>query len=127
TLLLQQDLIYKDNKVSVFINSFWIKNNQGHAIVVTNEHYENIYDLPNVIGTHIFAIAKKVAVAMRESYQCSGITTLQNNEPIGGQHAFHFHLHIFPRYKNDDLHLNMMNKKLANSKERLKYANKLKI
>ena len=125
TLLLPQDIIYKDDLCTAFINSFWIKNNPGHVIVVPNEHYENIYDLPDAIGAHIFAIARNISIAIKESYKCDGITLLQNNEPAGGQHAFHYHLHIFPRYKNDNLHENMSAKYLAEPADRLKFANKL--
>lgn len=125
TLMLQQDIVYKDDFVTAFINSFWIKNNPGHVIMVPNTHYENIYDLPDNLGAHIFSVAKKIGVAMKKSYGCDGITILQNNEPAGGQHAFHYHLHIFPRYANDDLHANMMNKQLADPAKRKKYTDKL--
>ncbi|KKU62409.1 MAG: Diadenosine tetraphosphate (Ap4A) hydrolaseHIT [Candidatus Amesbacteria bacterium GW2011_GWA1_47_16] len=46
TLLKQADLVYKDDLVSVFINSFWIDTAEGSAIVVTNGHYENLYEIP---------------------------------------------------------------------------------
>ncbi|MBP6219405.1 MAG: HIT family protein [Oligoflexales bacterium] len=126
TLLLQEDIVYKDNLCTAFINSFWIKNNPGHVIVVPNEHYENIYDLPDDLGAHIFAIAKKISTVMKDSYGCEGITILQNNEPAGGQHAFHYHLHIFPRYEADDLHKHMDNKQLADPAKRKVYADKLR-
>lgn len=126
TLLLPQDIIYKDKTCTAFINSFWIKNNPGHVIVVPNDHYENLYDLPDEVGAHIFSVARTISRAMREAYQCDGITTLQNNEPAGGQHAFHYHLHIFPRYASDDLHANMMIKQLADPTLRQKYATKLR-
>lgn len=126
TLLLPQDIIYKDDICTTFINSFWFKNNPGHVIVVPNEHYENIYDLPDDLGAHIFSVAHEIAIKMREIYGCDGITLLQNNEPVGGQHAFHYHLHIFPRYEGDDLHKHMDNKQLADPVQRLIYANKLR-
>lgn len=126
TLLLQQDLVYQDKQVSAFINSFWIKNNPGHVIVVPNQHYENIYDLPSELAGHIVHIAKKIAVAMKSDYKCDGITQLQNNEPAGGQHAFHYHLHIFPRYDDDNLHTHMGDKQLADPADRLDYATRLR-
>ncbi|MBP9670632.1 HIT family protein [Candidatus Woesebacteria bacterium] len=126
TLMRLTDIVYIDEFVTAFINSFWIKNNPGHVIVVPNDHYENLYDLPTDLGAHIFRVAKKVAIAMKEAYRCDGITTLQNNEPAGGQHAFHYHHHIFPRYENDDLHENMSNKQLADPTIRKEYADKLR-
>lgn len=125
TLLLKQDLVYQDDMVSAFINSFWIKNNPGHVIVVPNKHYENIYDIPDDVASHIHKIAKKIALAMKKAYKCEGITILQNNEPAGNQHAFHYHMHIFPRYTNDGLHANMMNKQLADPGMRKQYVVKL--
>lgn len=126
TLLRLTDIVYIDEFITAFINSFWIKNNPGHVIVVPNDHYENLYDLPDALGAHIISVAKKIAIAMKKAYDCDGITTLQNNEPAGGQHAFHYHFHIFPRYEGDALHFNMSNKQLADPTLRKKYADKLR-
>lgn len=126
TLLLQQDLVYTDDMVSAFINSFFIDTNEGHVIVVPNDHFENIYDLPEKVGHRVFDVAKKVAIAMKASYKCDGITTRQNNEPAGDQHAFHYHFHVFPRYDGDNFNENSMNKRLAEPEERKMFANKLK-
>lgn len=127
TLLKRADLVYKDDLVSVFVNSFWIKTVEGHVIVVPNEHFENIYDMPKKIGHRIFDISKKVALAIKIAYKCDGITLRQNNEPAGNQHAFHYHLHIFPRYDNDEFNIGLTKKSiLSNPEERIDYVNKLK-
>ncbi len=126
TLLLQQDVVYQDKIVTAFINSFWIKNNPGHVIVVPNEHVENMYDLSPDLAKHIFEVAQKLALTMKKEYKCEGITLLQNNEPAGGQHAFHYHLHIFPRYEGDELHRYMDDKKLADPTTRATYAARLR-
>lgn len=127
TLLKQADVVYKDNLVTVYINSFWIPTCEGHVIIVPNKHLENIYDLPDKYGSRIFVVAKKIAIAMRKAYKCDGITTRQNNEPAGNQHAFHFHFHIFPRYDGDSFNINLTKKSiLSNPEDRIKYARKLK-
>lgn len=126
TLIKKTDVIYRDQVATALINSFWIKNNPGHVIVVPNGHYENMYDLPVEVAAHIQKIAKKIALAMKKAYACAGITTVQNNEPAGNQHAFHYHLHIFPRFVDDELHANMMDKKSADPGIRSGYAEKLK-
>lgn len=126
TLMQSTDIIYKDDLVTAFINSFFVGKNAGHAIVVPNEHFENIYDLPSEIGHRIFDIAKKISLAMKDVYSCDGITVRQNNEPAGDQHAFHFHLHVFPRYDNDGYNaVQPADKRLADPEERLTYAIKL--
>lgn len=102
TYLRRADLVINDGTVSAFINSFWIAGNEGHVIIVPNQHYENLYDVPAEVGRQIFTMSQRMALAMKEAYQCDGITLRQNNEPAGDQHAFHYHLHVFPRYKDDN-------------------------
>jgi len=64
---------------------------------------------------------------MKAVYGCDGITTRQNNEPAGDQHAFHFHFHIFPRYSNDGYNtVQPSEKRLADPEERALYAEKLR-
>ncbi|MCX6732559.1 MAG: HIT family protein [Candidatus Roizmanbacteria bacterium] len=126
TLLKKTDLIYGDDYISIFVNSFFIKGNEGHIIIVPNSHYEHIYDLPEKIAHHIIDNTKKYSIAMKKAYNCKGITLQQNNEPAGGQHAFHFHLHIFPRYTNDSFFKNVKSKIDTTQEERTLYVNKFK-
>jgi histidine triad (HIT) family protein len=101
--------------------------NTGHVIVVPNIHYENIYDLPSEVGQHIFDITQRLAIAIKKAYKADGITIRQNNEPAGDQHAFHYHIHVFPRYENDGFNtITPDQKRLAEPKERAQYAGKLK-
>lgn len=126
TMLKQADIVYKDDVVTVFINSKFVGNNPGHVIVVPNEHFENLYDISDEIAAHIIKISKNIAIAMKKARNCEGVTILQNNEPAGGQHAFHYHMHIFPRFADDKLHENMNNSRVSIPEERSVYANELK-
>jgi histidine triad (HIT) family protein len=127
TLLKQSDVVYKDDLVTGFINSFFVGKNAGHVIVVPNEHFENLYTIPATYGHRIFDVAKKIAIVMKDVYACDGITTRQNNEPAGDQHAFHYHFHIFPRYENDGYNtVQPSEKRLAEPSERAIYAQKIR-
>lgn len=125
TLMRVSDIVYKDDLVTVFINSFFVGKNSGHAIVVPNEHIENVYDMPVATGHRIFEVTQKVAIAIKKAYDADGITIRQNNEPAGYQHAFHYHQHVFPRYINDGYELTP-ERRLADVQERADYAAKLK-
>lgn len=127
TLLMQADRVLRDDVVSAFINSFWVGRNEGHVIVVPNNHYEHLYELPDDVAMHIMVVAKRVALALKAAYGCDGITVRQNNEPASEQHAFHYHLHLFPRYDRDDFNQRAIERaRLSDPQERLKYAEKLR-
>lgn len=127
TLLRQADLVFEDDLVKVWVNSFWVGVNYGHLIVVPAEHYETIYDLPIEVGYRVFEVSKQMSLAMKKVYKCDGVTLRQNNEPAGDQHAFHYHLHIFPRYESDNFNQELTeDKKLAPTEERRKYSQKLR-
>jgi histidine triad (HIT) family protein len=125
TLIRQSDIVYNDELVTAFISSFFIGNNPGHVIIVPKKHFENIYDLPSSYAHRIQEVAKQIALTLKHAYHAEGITTLQNNEPAGNQHAFHYHFHVFPRYMNDELHKNMLDKKSTTQEERADYAKRV--
>ena len=126
TMLCQADLVYKDKYTSVFINSFFIEGNEGHLIVVPNKHFETLYELNSEYAHAIIDTAQKMAIAVKKAYRCDGITLRQNNEPAGDQHAFHFHLHIFPRFDGDKYNAVGGIKRATTLEERQPYIDKIK-
>ena len=120
-------MVFRDDTVSVWINSFWIKGNEGHLIIVPNEHFETLYDLPKAVGHRIFEVSQQMSLLLKKAYDCDGITIRQNNEPAGDQHAFHYHLHVFPRYEEDNFNEELTKKSfLSDTKDRIGFVGKLK-
>jgi len=126
TWIKQKDIFYRDDFVVGFISSKFIKGNEGHPLIVPRKHYENIYDLPKEIGYKIFNMGKKTAIALKKLRDCDGINLIQNNEPAADQHAFHYHLHVVPRFKGDNFHKEFWNAKKFNSEVRIRYAQDLR-
>jgi len=100
--LKQTDIVFQTADTTAFMATRKYPNNQGHVLVIPNEHFENIYDLPLALSTKIHALSRDVALAMKSEYQCDGITIRQHNEPGGDQNIWHYHLHVIPRYDKDD-------------------------
>ena len=86
--------------------------------------YENLYDLPAELAMEVQKTARLVALAMKEVTACEGVLLLQRNEPAAGQRAWHYHLHVIPRFQDDQL-LNAERERFP-AGERAKYAKKLK-
>ncbi len=100
----QSDVFYRDDAVIAWVNSKWWGDIEGNVVVIPLDHVENIFDLSPELAAKIHAVAQRVAVAMMETYGCGGISTRQHNGPAGNQDAWHYHLHVFPRYDRDDLY-----------------------
>ena len=69
----------------------------------SKEHYANLYELPEELASKVLIVAKKVITSMTEIVGCDGYNVLQNNGEVAGQTVFHFHMHLIPRYKDDDV------------------------
>lgn len=75
---------------------------KGHALILPKNHYANLYELPEDTAAHAMLLAKKMAVKMTDKLHCDGFNLVQNNGEIAGQTVFHFHIHLIPRYKDDN-------------------------
>lgn len=76
---------------------------KGHALILPKEHYANIYELPEELASKVMVLAKKMVAKMTDIVECDGYNVLQNNGEVAGQTVFHFHMHLIPRYKDDDV------------------------
>jgi histidine triad (HIT) family protein len=121
------DRIFADEQVYAMISAHQWPNNPGNVVVVPNDHYENIYELPDAVAARIQVVAKRVALAMKATWNCEGVSTRQHNEPAGNQDTWHYHLHVTPRYTGDDLYKTYVHgKALMAAGERSGYARDLR-
>ena len=90
---------YEDDIVKVFLDVNPVSN--GHTLIVPKKHFTDIKDMDLETLTHIQKTVKELFPQYKEKLSCDGITLCQNNEY--GQEVKHYHLHIIPRYENDNL------------------------
>ena len=94
--------IYENEFVKAFLDVNPVSN--GHTLIVPKKHFENIYDIDLETLIEIEKASKEVSKILKEKLNCDGITRMQNNEY--GQEVKHYHMHIVPRYENDNLEIN---------------------
>ena len=75
---------------------------KGHALILPKEHYANIYEIPEEKAAKAMVLAKKMATVMTKALGCDGFNIVQNNGEAAGQTVFHFHMHLIPRYADDN-------------------------
>ena len=78
---------------------------KGHALILPKEHYANLYELDDELASKALLLAKKMISKLTDILGCDGYNVLQNNGPVAGQTVFHFHMHLIPRYKEDDVRI----------------------
>ncbi|HIY02085.1 MAG TPA: HIT family protein [Candidatus Blautia faecipullorum] len=78
---------------------------KGHALILPKAHAADIYELPEETAGKAMILAKRMAEKMKDALNCDGFNIVQNNGEIAGQTVFHFHMHLIPRYKGDQVGL----------------------
>ncbi len=75
---------------------------RGHALLLPKNHFANLFELDDETAQKAILVAKKMAGKMKAALGADGFNLVQNNGEAAGQTVFHFHMHLIPRYKNDN-------------------------
>ena len=86
---------------------------KGHALILPKEHYANLYELDDALAAKALVLAKKMITKLTPILGCEGYNIVQNNGPAAGQTVFHFHMHLIPRYAEDDVRIGWKMGKLS--------------
>lgn len=76
---------------------------KGHVIILPKNHADNIFEISDEDASGIMIVAKKIAAKLKKVFDCDGVNILQNNGEVAGQTVFHLHVHVIPRYENDNI------------------------
>ena len=120
------DVVWRDAETVAFVSPRWWPANAGHAIVIPCAHVENLYAINERVLGAVHATVKRIAISMKSAYGCAGTSTRQHNEPAAGQDVWHFHVHVFPRERGDQLYARDAEYRWASASERAPYAARLR-
>ena len=95
--------VYEDDLVTAFFDINVAS--EGHTLIVPKKHYENIYDIPERELCELMKVTKKLAVKYKDKLKINNVQILHSSGKEAQQDVFHFHLHLVPRHKGDDLDL----------------------
>ena len=91
--------VYEDEHTIAFLDIH--PNNIGHTLVISKDHFENIYGIPDEALCRVMIVVKKLAIAIKNGVDADGIHIAMNNESGAGQEVPHAHIHIIPRFHED--------------------------
>ena len=94
---------YENNEFKEILDRF--PSGEGHALILPKNHVANIFEIDPEQAGRLFALAAKLAKAMKEVLGFEHMNILQNNGTVAGQTVFHFHLHLIPRWEGDGINI----------------------
>ncbi|MEK3887522.1 HIT family protein [Bacillus sp. FSL K6-3431] len=92
--------VFENDDVLAFLDLSQIT--KGHTLVIPKIHNENIYDLSPDVAGKLFATIPAISRAINTEFKPQGLNLLNNNGEFAGQAVFHYHLHLIPRYDEND-------------------------
>ena len=92
--------IYEDEDFNVILDAS--PATKGHALILPKEHYANMFEIDDDILEKAAKLAKKIMTHEKEILGCDGYNLVQNNGEAAGQTVFHFHMHLIPRYSDNN-------------------------
>ena len=105
--------IYEDELVKVFLDIN--PNTNGHCLIIPKKHIVTVKEVDSILTTHILEVEKKIYDLLKEKLSIKGLTIVQNNEL--GQDVKHYHVHLIPRYEDDNWNINFNQESLKDTDE----------
>ncbi|MFK2825859.1 HIT family protein [Bacillus sp. B190/17] len=92
--------VYEDEEVYAFLDISQVT--KGHTLVIPKKHKKNIFEFSPEEAGRLFQRVPAIAEALKAAYKPDGLNILNNNGETAGQTVFHYHLHLIPRFGQDD-------------------------
>ncbi len=114
--------VYEDEKHIAFLDKYPI--DHGHTLVIPRNHHERITQMKAQDVGNLFSQIPKIANAIIAATGAVAFSLGQNNGREAKQIVPHVHVHIIPRYKDQETV--WTKRKIAPDSELLELANKIK-
>ncbi|MCK3904785.1 HIT family protein [Streptococcus suis] len=92
--------VYEDDQVLAFLDITQVT--KGHTLVIPKKHYRNVLDMDAEAAGQLFTAVPAIARQLKEKLGASGLNIVNNNEEAAGQTVFHTHIHLLPRFDQND-------------------------
>ena len=75
----------------------------GHTLVVPKKHVKDLFAYDEDLAAAVFSRLPKIARAVKKSNPAiKGMNIINNNGEVAYQSVFHSHIHLVPRYTDQD-------------------------
>jgi histidine triad (HIT) family protein len=77
----------------------------GHTLVVPRVHARDLWEISEVSHRQVADMVHRVAALLRTVVTPEGVNVTSSTGEAAGQDVFHFHVHVVPRWRGDDVRL----------------------
>lgn len=74
----------------------------GHSLVMPKKHYDNFLEMPKQEAGQLMELVNVLANKLVKKLNAKGVNILINTNEVAGQSVNHTHVHIIPRYDEND-------------------------
>ena len=92
--------IYEDDDVLAILDIS--QTTKGHTLVMPKEHYDNMLECPKSLLDKVMCVTQDLAKKITSNLNAKGCNILVNTNEVAGQSVMHMHVHIIPRYNEND-------------------------
>ncbi|MCQ2087015.1 MAG: HIT family protein [Bacilli bacterium] len=92
--------LYEDDDVLAFLDISQVT--KGHTLVIPKKHYDTFLACPKELMNKVMDVAQRIGQVSIKIFGARGVNILTNCYEAAGQTVKHFHVHVIPRYKEED-------------------------
>lgn len=92
--------LYEDDDILAFLDISQVT--KGHTLVIPKKHYDTFLSCPKDLMNKVMDVAQRIGQVSIKIFGARGINILTNCYEAAGQTVKHFHVHVIPRYKEED-------------------------
>ncbi|WP_128660619.1 HIT family protein [Paenibacillus sp. 598K] len=93
----ETNVVYEDDYITCILDIEPL--NEGHTLILPKSHYKDLEEIDEATLSSIMKASVILSKAIKAIYQPDGITVIQNGGIFND--LDHYHMHVFPRYKED--------------------------
>lgn len=92
--------VYEDDDILAILDIS--QTTKGHTLVMPKKHYDNLLNMPMKEYGLLMEKVQMIASEVVKNMNANGCNILINTNEVAGQTVKHTHVHIIPRYDEND-------------------------
>ncbi len=93
-------IVYENDDVMAILDISQVT--KGHTLVIPKIHVENFLECPDHVLHEVASVSRDLGEKIMNNLHAKGMNILSNAKEIAGQTIMHYHVHLIPRYDEQD-------------------------